>query len=190
MRVRLFFKVIVMTSLLILATSIPLSLFFIRYESERTRAELEAKGRSLIDNLANSSEFGLVFEERDFLDSITRSVLRQQDVVYAVVSNPDESFIVEAYAPDYGGPRSAEIRLSGRSADELAIRLGAQPGATEPIYSLSAPIFSTRPAGEDTEVSFFREGATRQRVGTAFLGISSKTLDRNLHSARTALVLI
>lgn len=74
-------------SALIVLTSITLGWFFGRYGVDLIKGALMDRGRSLARNLAYNSEYGVLIGNEDVLTQLVEGVIREEDVLYAVIQN-------------------------------------------------------------------------------------------------------
>ena len=84
---RLALKSNLFISALILLTSATLSTFFVRSEGRRLREALEDRGKILAKNLAYNSEYGVQRADRAELTRLVERVMRERDVVLAVIQD-------------------------------------------------------------------------------------------------------
>ena len=74
-------------SALIVLTSITLGWFSGRYGVDLIRDGLLDRGRSLARNLSYNSEYGVLIGNEDVLKQLVEGVIREEDVLYAVIQN-------------------------------------------------------------------------------------------------------
>ncbi len=79
------FKFVLIISALILFTSIILSGFLIKGQSDIIQGELEKRGRALVKNLAYNSEYGVLIESEQLLANLIKGLIREEDVIYALI---------------------------------------------------------------------------------------------------------
>ncbi|MDP2960741.1 MAG: HAMP domain-containing protein, partial [candidate division Zixibacteria bacterium] len=87
------FKFIITFSLLILLTSVLLSGFLIRKQSDLIRSELREKGEYLVKNLASSSEYGVLVEDTLLLSKLLQGVFQNEDIAYIVIQDKDNRIL-------------------------------------------------------------------------------------------------
>ena len=80
-------KFTISISALIVLTSITLGWFFGRYGVNVIKDGLMDRGRSLARNLAYNSEYGVLIGNKDLLRQLLVGVIREEDVLYAVIQN-------------------------------------------------------------------------------------------------------
>jgi signal transduction histidine kinase/CheY-like chemotaxis protein len=90
------FKFIITFSLLILLTSVLLSVFLIRKQSDLIRNELNEKGEYLVKNLASSSEYGVLIEDTLLLSRFIQGVLNDEDIAYIMIQDKENHILISS----------------------------------------------------------------------------------------------
>ena len=96
MRKKIYFglsvKFIVIISSIIIFTSIILTWFFVTAQSLLLKNFTENRAIILANSLATSSEHGVLMSSREFLASLTKNNLKEEDVIYSIIY--DENGVV------------------------------------------------------------------------------------------------
>jgi signal transduction histidine kinase len=93
------------------AVSIVFTLFYVEYETERARHNLEDKGRMIAAFLAKSVSIGVFVENRDILEDAVAGVMSQGEVLSVYIWNADGKELLVKNRPSAGqrsedkGPR-------------------------------------------------------------------------------------
>jgi len=85
----LLWKLILSISALIVLTSITLGWFAGQYAVDLIKSGLIERGRSLARNLAYNSEYGVLIANQAIITQLVDGVIKEEDVLYAVVQNED-----------------------------------------------------------------------------------------------------
>ena len=170
-------------SALIVLTSITLGWFFGRYGVDLIKDGLVDRGRSLARNLAYNSEYGVLIANKDLLRQLVEGVIRQEDVLYAVVQNEAGQPLAWAQSEQLEEipPRTAARSvLKGKKWADASTRAYQMEWQGEIIYEVVHPI-TTKPArwereeiGLTLEETLGRGGASSKEktIGLAAVGMS------------------
>lgn len=79
------FKFIVIISSIIIFTSVILTWFFVTGQSLLLKSFTENRIISLANSLAVSSEYGVTTSSIDFLSSLTKNALKEDDIIYSII---------------------------------------------------------------------------------------------------------
>ena len=106
-------KFTVSISALIVLTSITLGWFFGRYGVDLIKNGLMDRGRSLARNLAYNSEYGVLIGSEEVLRQLVEGVIREEDVLYAVIQNERGEPLAGAHSSQLPGlpPGTAERKV-------------------------------------------------------------------------------
>ncbi|MGH7810107.1 MAG: histidine kinase dimerization/phospho-acceptor domain-containing protein, partial [Candidatus Binatia bacterium] len=96
-------KLILSISALIVLTSITLGWFAGQYAVDLIKSGLIERGRSLARNLAYNSEYGVLIANQAIVSQLVDGVIKEEDVLYAVVQNEDGASLA--------GARSAQLPI-------------------------------------------------------------------------------
>jgi signal transduction histidine kinase len=94
----LHWKFTISISALVILTSISLGWVFGRYGVDLIKTGLMDRGRSLARNLAYNSEYGVLIGNEDVLKQLVEGVIREEDVLYAIIQNEAGEPLAEAQA--------------------------------------------------------------------------------------------
>ncbi len=91
-------RLIIVVSLLLVGSCTILSVFLMKEFSDAAVTSLELHARSLSQNLALNSEFGVMLEIKPELDAFVTGLVKGQDVTFAQVYNKDGVLLSQAAA--------------------------------------------------------------------------------------------
>lgn len=196
-------------SALIVLTSITLGWFFGRYGVDLIKDGLMDRGRSLARNLAYNSEYGVLIANKDLLRQLVEGVIREEDVLYAVIQNEAGEPIAWAQSKQLVEipPRTAERSvLKGVDWTDVSTRAYQMKWQGEIIYEIVHPIITKPVRWEREEIGLILEetlrrgGASRKEktIGLVAVGMSlslkrvEETIDNIYHTVAllTALVIV
>jgi signal transduction histidine kinase len=170
-------------SALIVLTSITLGWFFNQYGVGLTKGGLIDRGRSLARNLAYNSEYGVLIGSEYILAQLVEGVIREEDVLYAVVQNEEGQVVAGAHAAQLKQmpPRTAERRvLEGMAWMDPLTQAFQFISGGEVIYEITHPIKTKQVKREREEIGLTLEetlgrgGASESErtIGLAAVGMS------------------
>jgi len=182
-RARLRWKFIISISVLIVLTSITLGWFFGRYGVDLIKGALMERGRSLARNLAYNSEYGVLIVNREVLTQLVEGVLREEDVLYAVVQNEAGELLAGAHSAQLRQlpPRTVDRRaLTGKAWADASTQAYEITWAQDVFYEISYPIKikQVRRAREeigltlDETLGIGQTSGSEKTIGMAAVGMS------------------
>jgi PAS domain S-box-containing protein len=175
-RIGLFLKFLFLISLLIVFTSGTLSYFLIRHQIDQIEHELEDRGIAITRALARESEYGVLIESKGALQENLSSVLKEEDVIYALVYD-ERGRVMAAVEGNIGIPVPPALKGSIEVAAVATVSSLVQFYRTEifdePIYDIAFPIRSVVEERKREEISFPPEaGSYQKKVGVVRVGLS------------------
>ncbi len=147
-------------SALIVLTSITLGWFFGQYGVELIRSSLMDRGRSLARNLAYNSEYAVLIDNKDLLTQLVEGVIREEDVLYAVIQNETGESLSWAHSTQLQQipPRTAERRvLEGINWVDPSTQAFQMEWGDEVIYEIVHPIKTKQLRREREEIGLTLE---------------------------------
>jgi len=170
-------------SALIVLTSVALGWFFGQYGVELIRGGLTDRGRSLARNLAYNSEYGVLIANEFLLKQLVEGVIREEDVLYAVVQNEAGEVVAAAHSKQLAEipPQTAQRgSLQGVSWTDPLTRAYQILWGGEVIYELAYPIKTKQVRREREEIGLALDTALSERgvsgsertIGMAAVGMS------------------
>ncbi len=93
-RVGLVAKFNLLTALMVLATSLGITFFFVHQEAKNTYDTLLHHGKVLAGRVSQNSEYAVYTENRDSLDLIVSSLTDDPNLAYAAVTNSEGKVLV------------------------------------------------------------------------------------------------
>ncbi len=168
------FKFIITFSFLILLTSVLLSIFLIRKQSDLIRKELNEKGEYLVKNLASSSEYGVLVEDTLLLSKLVQGVLEDEDIAYIIIQDKENHILVSS---DKGvlaklPSKQKEILLNSAFQNERISKNNFTLRKTgEEFFDFSFPVTTYKTVKSGEEVSL---GLTMETKGNQLKGIAEK----------------
>jgi signal transduction histidine kinase len=170
-------------SVLIILTSVALGWFFSRNAVGLIEAALMERGRSLARNLAYNSEYGVLIANRNILQQLVEGVIKEEDVLYAVVQNQEGEALAGARSAqlpilpprDVARKRLDEPAWVGTLARAFQIHWG-----TESFYEITFPVRSQQVRLEREEIGLMIDEtpgagsapAAEKNIGLAAVGMS------------------
>ena len=176
-------KFTISISALIVLTSITLGWFFGRHAVNLIKDGLMDRGRSLARNLAYNSEYGVLISNKDLLRQLVEGVIREEDVLYAVIQNEEGERLVWARSDQLQDipPTTAERKvLQGMDWADPSTQAYQMEWGEEVIYEIVHPIKTKQVRWEREEIGLTleetlgREGALadEKTIGLAAVGMS------------------
>jgi signal transduction histidine kinase len=170
-------------SALIVLTSLTLGWFFNRYGVDLIRDGLMDRGRSLARNLAYNSEYGVLIGSERLLAQLVEGVIREEDVLYAVVRNQVGDVLAGAHSaqlkeiPSGTAERSV---LEGLAWSDPLTQAYQINWVDEVIYEVAHPIRTKQVRREREEIGLALEetlgggpaSGNERTVGLAAVGMS------------------
>ncbi len=152
------------------------------------------KGFSLVKTFADHSEFGMVFFNLQHLNSIASSLLEQQGVVYAIITDSDGEIFVFQGQQDWKQPPPSLTASPDTSSQVPNYKKLRNRGTGEEVYHFSSEIYSETFKNEDPELMLLAkpgvDSTIRRVVGTAHLGVSLNDMRVEIRKARAYVVVI
>ncbi len=176
---------LLVVTLLILSTSALLFWYFARHERQSQIESLLIYGRSLARVLAANSEDGVLRQDAAALRKTVERMSREQDVIYASVSDSTGRFRVLAGAtppPDIGVNTAPGEQQVGESLYDISV-----PVARKRLdFMASDPASPSDPSGTQQAAS----DAALRPAGVARIGLSLARVDAAIDQRRLAWALI
>jgi signal transduction histidine kinase/CheY-like chemotaxis protein len=172
-RIGLPLKFMLSMSILIALTSVTLGWFITQHEIELIRVALMDRGKSLVRNLAYNLGYELQFAAEQRLNELLEGVIKQEDVLYAVIRDVAGDIRAQAQAeqvseiPPMSVPRS---EFHAPKWPESATRVYVVKWGREQIYEIVQPI-TTQVRREREEIGLSL-GGQEQTIGWANIGMS------------------
>ena len=194
-RMRLSTKFILLISMLIVLTSVVLSVFFVRHEVIQIRTSLENRGKSLARNLAYNSEYGVLIGVKDTLDKPIGGVVKEEDVVYAIIQDEDGTILalVEAAQPiEIPEETRKTIEKEALKAEETLVK--SYKVKKESFYDIASPIITIQQKERSREeIGVFSDVVEEEgieKIGVARIGISMAHMNEQMGRVRKIITLL
>ncbi|HKY07949.1 MAG TPA: ATP-binding protein [Candidatus Binatia bacterium] len=170
-------------SVLIVLTSVTLGWFFSRNAVGLIEGALMERGRSLARNLAYNSEYGVLIANRDILQQLVEGVIKEEDVLYAVVQNHEGESLAGARSTQLPilPPRNVDRKQLGHAAwaDTLARAYQIHWGE-DTFYELTFPVRTQQVRLEREEIGLMLDEMpaagsappAEKNIGLAAVGMS------------------
>ena len=97
---------------LFFAVSLVFTLYFVKYQTEKAREDLDGKGRTIASFLANSVRIGVFVENRDLLNDAIEGVMSQREVLSVTIYTADGKKLLSRDRPSESSPSSSGDRRS------------------------------------------------------------------------------
>jgi len=179
---------------LLALTTVSLGWILLLQVEKSALKDLRDKATILAKGLADGSELGVFTHNADLLDPVLAPLREQTDVAYAGVADERGAILAEHLVPGIARPAdwaaAASPRAGAARGGPLLIR-GRREARGVAVDYVAAPILSGRAAiGED--VGLLLGGvpaASRRRIGTVCVGVSTAGVMQRLHLLRGRLAL-
>ncbi|MFQ5700486.1 MAG: HAMP domain-containing protein, partial [Acidobacteriota bacterium] len=178
-RFSLAFRFIGFISLLVLATSVSLSAFFLVHYASSQDRQLRQEGVSLIRSFAYNAELGVLTRNKGLLHELAVGLFQEPDVVSVKVSDGEGVPLLEEdrggtedksrWQVVAGGPMQAD-----RRARISALRREGSRGIV--AYEVSYPVFTQRATHQNEEIGFMLEPGELGEHNREQIGVASVTL--------------
>lgn len=209
-RIGLPFKFIGVISIVIILTSLALTWFFLKSQVIQIRGALEDHCSTLARNLAYNSEYGVATGNTDFLQSLTKNVASEQDVIYAVIYDKKGNILafeeaavakgvfhsIEPLANYSINPADTPSRPDVAQNEKNIIRLTFKASNGLPIHDVICPIVVQQVSGGREELFFMDDisQSTQQKkeemMGYARVGVSLARMNRQIAALKKGILLL
>jgi len=191
-------RFVLIISYLILFTSVILSGFLIKKQSQVIRGELDKRGESLVKNLAYNSEYGVLVENEDLLLNLIKGLAQQEDVAYVMIQDRKGDILAELeskkLAPSF--VREKEIITSEAFKKEGSFRkhwVSKEEGSG--FCTFSYPIHTTKiqRSKEELGIIFDKQLSPekrREKIGVAHVGMSLANMRREIANMKNMIVFL
>ena len=160
---------LLITSLVVLAVGL-VGLFLLRQQQQSLTTEMTKRGLTIASNLAASAKTPLVTNDELTLLVLVKDAMRDSDVAYVIVADPDGKVIAQSEPSVIEGPINRPADLAPLK-DDLLIQTYRTAGRR--IIDFGVPlVFSQVP------------------VGSLYLGFSQRAMDAALARARNEAAII
>ncbi len=193
MRFGLRFKFITIIFASVVLVAGPFLWFFISQQRTLLTDELVERGKILSENLARSSEYGILTEDKVLLRQLIKSVEQNKDLIYVEIMSATGK-ILTSYYP-LGNPK-VEMTKKDLSEGKLIINYTTSL-AGEPIYDFLIPVWLQ--TIEEAESDWFIEKEPEEiteaketktdKIGFVHLGIGLKSTYSNIDRMRNFSIL-
>ncbi|MGH7335058.1 MAG: adenylate/guanylate cyclase domain-containing protein [Candidatus Rokuibacteriota bacterium] len=171
MRLSLKVKFSLLITALVVLTVALVGFFLLQQQQRGLSEEMTKRGLTMAENLASGAKSSLLTNDHLNLNVLVRDAMKDPDVAYVAITNPDGEILGHSDVAVIGGQleRPAGLALAG---NRLAINNYATPDRTT-IFDFSVPLtFSQVP------------------LGALYLGFSDKSIAASLRQARNQAVVV
>jgi adenylate cyclase len=170
-RLSLAFKLSLVVAALLMATNAVVGFFLARGEQHNLSAQMEKRGLTIAQNLANNAKNPLLANDDLTLSLFVQDVMKDPDVVYVAFTDPEGRIVAHPDLAQVGRKieRPAELGLAG-AAMQVRPYVDAKLGR---VLDFSVPLVFTQVP-----------------VGALYLGFSQGAIDQALAGARRQTVFI
>jgi signal transduction histidine kinase/ActR/RegA family two-component response regulator len=193
------FKFIITFSLLILLTSMLLSVFLIRKQSDLIRNELWKKGRYLVKNLASSSEYGVLVEDTLLLHKLIQGALEDEDIAYIIIQDNESRILVSS---DKGVLAKLPLKQketlikNASEREELFKQSFIMKKTDKEFFDFSFPVTThkTIKSNEMVSLGLMMEGdhsrEMTEKIGTVRVGITTEKMIKKIGEMKRIVLLL
>ena len=89
---------------LFFSVSLVFTLYFVKYQTEKARQDLDWKGRTIASFLADSVRIGVFVENRDLLNDAIEGVMSQREVLSVAIYTADGKELLRRDRPTADSP--------------------------------------------------------------------------------------
>jgi len=194
-------KFVITFSFLILLTSVLLSIFLIRKQSDLIGNELNKEGEYLVKNIASSSEYGVLVEDTLLLSKLVQGVLEDEDIAYIIIQSKKNKALVNS---DKGVlaklPLEQKEILSNRAFQDEGVfkQSFILKNTGEKFFDFSFPVTTYREGKSDEVVSLglaMKGGKNSlsgkvERIGTARVGITTAAMLKKIGEMKRIIIFV
>ncbi|MCZ6777531.1 MAG: response regulator [Acidobacteria bacterium] len=155
-------KFYLLVAVLVFAVGGVLSTYFVRQLRDTVHQGLEARARSLAENLSRNSEYGLLLRSRELLEGPIRSLLADDMIQAAMIVDMDGKPLAKTARPGVILPDLIEID------ERNSLNIIADPEHSS--FVLTTPVYTGDVKG--VEGGEAGSAGERRRVGTVYLQVS------------------
>jgi signal transduction histidine kinase/HAMP domain-containing protein len=190
-------RFVLIISSLILFTSVILSGFLIKKQSELIQRELEKRGESLVKNLAYNSEYGVLVENKDILLNLIKGLVLQEDVAYIIIQDRNGNILAQLesqrFPPSSAGQKKSVTSEAFEKEGLFTIHYEEKKGSG--FCNFSYPIQTTKVLRSKEEVGIIFDqqagfGIKEEKIGVAHVGMSLANMRKEMASMKNMIVLL
>jgi class 3 adenylate cyclase len=161
---------LLITTLVFLAVAL-VGFFLLQQQQRGLAAEMTKRGLTMAENLAAGAKSSLLTNDHLNLNLLVKDAMRDPDVAYVAIANPDGEILAHSDVTLIGRPVERPSGLAP-AGSTLAVRTYAAPGGGE-IMDFAVPLsFSQTP------------------LGALYLGFSDRSIAASLRHARNQALLV
>jgi signal transduction histidine kinase/HAMP domain-containing protein len=187
-------------SSLILFTSVILSVFLIKKQSELIEKELVKRGKSLVKNLAYNSEYGVLVENKDLLLNLMKGLAQQEDVAYILIQDRNGKILADweqkKFSPSFHKRKNyiiSEVFKKGGLLGTYDYHLSEE--SDEEFANFSHTIQTTKVLRSKEEVGIIFDeqaspGLKQEKIGMAHVGMSLVNMYKEIANMKNIIVLL
>ena len=190
-------RFVLIISALILFTSVILSGFLIKKQSELIQRELEKRGESLVKNLAYNSEYGVLVENKDLLLNLIKGLSQQEDVAYIIIQDRNGNILAQLESQKFPpfSIRQKESVISKAFEKKGLFTKHYEEEKGSGFCNFSYPILTTKVLRSKEEVGIISDqqaglGIKEERIGVAHVGMSLANMRKESASMKNIIVLL
>ncbi len=189
--IRLKNKIIGVTTLVIVMTTVVSSNFFYIRTKRLLFENLQKRGRTICENLTGSAKYGVLTEDVTVLTELAEGVIQQEDVVYVIIEDEHGKILAEKKETEIPGVNlltQQALMAKAGGLDEI------RDSAGNPLYNVYGPII-TRKVTLAEMGGLVAEGESEetsgpQLRGAVMVGISLTNILNRLKSILQGIILL
>jgi signal transduction histidine kinase len=160
---------------IIVSLSLALGHMFVHFTSTSLTSEIRRHGQGLAASLAERSRFYVLTRDREVLQDFVNSMVRDDDVVYAMILDADGKPLATAFSEQTAAPGGVGREPVGDSGDEsLHVLEVSSPVTAERVSFNYLDGKPALPQGEASHVGTVLVGLSTERARRAVAVISHK----------------
>lgn len=191
-------RFVLIISSLILFTSVILSGFLIKKQSELIQRELDKRGESLVKNLAHNSEYGVLVENEDMLQNLITGLSQEEDVIFVIIQDKNGNILAELqerrFTPTLIKQKEIITCEIFKKEDFFKEHWVLEEGGSG-CCTFSYPIKTTKVerSKEELGIIFDKQANSEKRkekIGMAHVGMSLSNMRKEIASMKNMIMLL
>lgn len=191
-------RFVLIISSLILFTSVILSGFLIKKQSELIQRELEKRGESLVKNLAHNSEYGVLVQNEDLLLNLIQGISQEEDVIFVLIQDKNKDILAELHKKKQTPAwiKQKQVLISqGFKNEDFFKTLWTLDEEGSGWCAFSYPIKTTRVERSKEELGVIFDGQInpekrKEKIGVAHVGMSLANMHQEIATMKNIIMLL
>lgn len=183
-------KLIFYTTALIILIVSSFGFYLIRHENRMLLHDLEKRGKTVANGVANNCQFSVLAEDRTSLDNFVAGASKESDVTFAAIINKEGRFLAHSQTAKIDKIADTDIDQKSLAAADLLIQRSSKENIiiSVPIEGRRASNNSAGMGGLETMMGLSNSKAATEtsssnshdKIGVVQIGITTKNIKREL----------